>query len=42
VFDAVRLHCASNFKAQRIKRKIGISMFTYLGEMPKDQVYAKQ
>jgi hypothetical protein len=42
VFDAVRLHCASNFKTQKIKRKIGISMFTYLGDMPKDQVYVKQ
>ncbi len=42
LFDAVRLHCASDFRKLGIKRKLGISMFTYTGEMPKDQVYAKQ
>jgi hypothetical protein len=30
IFDAVRLHCASNFIAQGIKSKLGISVFTQL------------
>ena len=30
VFDAVRLHCSSNFVAQGIKSKLGISIFTQL------------
>lgn len=30
VFDSVRLHCASNFKQQGIKSKLGISIFTKL------------
>jgi hypothetical protein len=30
IFDCVRLHCASDFKAQGIKSKLGISVFTYL------------
>ena len=28
VFDAVRLHCASNFSAIGIKKKLGLSIFT--------------
>lgn len=27
-FDSLQLHCASNFKKQNIKRKLGISIFT--------------
>jgi hypothetical protein len=30
IFDAVRLHCASDFKTQGIKSKLGLSVFTYL------------
>jgi hypothetical protein len=30
IFDAVRLHCASDFVAQKIKSKLGISIFTAL------------
>jgi hypothetical protein len=30
IFDAVRLHCASDFKTQGIKSKLGLSVFTAL------------
>ena len=29
IFDSVRLHCASNFRSQGIKSKLGLSIFTY-------------
>lgn len=29
IFDSVRLHCASNFRAHGIKSKLGLSIFTY-------------
>lgn len=28
IFDSVRLHCASNFRTQGVKSKLGISIFT--------------
>jgi len=28
IFDSVRLHCASDFRQQNIKEKLGISIFT--------------